>query len=143
MVIILKFKKTSMKRMLKGVGLSLVLACVCTLAMAQNSQMPSDQMQSSDVRASKMTEWMKTNLNLTDDQVNKVQDINMKYAVRMDSLKKSISDIPDRSVGIKSESDARDAELKGVLNAQQYKTYLDKKSELKEKYKDKTQGSAQ
>lgn len=132
-----------MKRMLKGVGLSLVLACVCTLAMAQNSQMPPDQMQSSDARASKMTEWMKTNLNLTGDQASKVQDINMKYAVRMDSLKKSIGDIQDRSVGIKSESDARDAELKGVLNAQQYKTYLDKKSELKEKYKDKTQGSAQ
>jgi len=132
-----------MKRMLKGVGLSLVLACVCTLAMAQNSQTPSDQMQSADVRASKMTEWMKTNLNLTGDQVNKVQEINMKYAMRMDSLKKTIGDIQDRSVGIKTESDAKEAELKTVLNPQQFKTYLDKKNELKEKYKDKTQGSAQ
>lgn len=132
-----------MKRMLKGVGLSLVLACVFTLARAQNSQMPSDQMQSSDARASKMTEWMKSNLNLNADQVSKVQDINMKYAVRMDSVKKSLGDISDRSVGVKSESDARDAELKGVLTDQQFKTYLDKKKELKDKYKDKTQGSAQ
>lgn len=129
--------------MLKGAGLSLVLACVFTLARAQNSQSASDQMQSADSRASKTTEWMKTNLNLNADQVNKVHDINMKYAVRMDSVKKSLGDISDRSVGIKSESDARDAELKGILTDQQYKTYLDKKKELKEKYKDKTQGSAQ
>jgi hypothetical protein len=132
-----------MKRMLKGAGISLLLVCIFTMARAQNSQMPSDQMQSSDARASKMTEWMKTNLNLNADQVNKVQGINMKYAVRMDSIKKSINDIPDRSVGIKSESDSRDAELKGVLTDQQFKTYLDKKSELKEKYKDKTPGGAQ
>ncbi|HEV7424098.1 MAG TPA: hypothetical protein VGO21_02825 [Candidatus Paceibacterota bacterium] len=129
-----------MKRMLKTVGLSLVMACVVTLAWAQNNQMPSDQMLSPDARASKMTEWMKTNLNLTGDQVNKVQDINMKYSMRMDSLKKSIGDVSDRSVGVKSESDARDAELKGVLTDQQYKTYLDKKKELKEKYKEKTEG---
>jgi hypothetical protein len=132
-----------MKRMLKGIGLSFILACVFTLARAQNTQMPSDQMQSPDARASKTTEWMKTNLNLTPDQVSKVQDINMKYAVRMDSLKKTIADIPDRSVGVKSESDARDAELKGVLTDQQYKTYLDKKAELKEKYKDKMKGAGQ
>src|SRR5579872_2160643 len=104
-----------MKRMLKVAGLSLVMACVFTLARAQNTQMPSDHMQTPDARASKTTEWMKTNLNLTPDQVNKVQDINMKYAIRMDSLKKTIADIPDRSVGVKSESDARDAELKNVL----------------------------
>jgi hypothetical protein len=140
MIIILNLKKTTMKRMLKTVGLSLVMACVVTLAWAQNNQMPSDQMLSPDARASKMTEWMKTNLNLTGDQVNKVQDINMKYSMRMDSLKKSIGDVSDRSVGVKSESDARDAELKGVLTDQQYKTYLDKKKELKEKYKEKTEG---
>jgi hypothetical protein len=132
-----------MKRTLKVAGLSLILACIFTLARAQNSQMPSDQMQSPDARATKMTEWMKNNLNLNADQVSKVQDINMRYAVRMDSLKKTIGDIPDRSVGIKSESEAKDAELKGVLTNQQYKMYLDKKSELMEKYKDKNKNAAQ
>ncbi len=128
-----------MKRMLKMAGLSLVLACLFTLAKAQNGQ--TDQMQSAESRASKTTEWMKTNLNLTADQASKVQEVNMKYAVRMDSLKKSINDLPDRSAGIKSESDARDAELKGILNEQQYKTYLDKKAQMKEKYKDKGQAA--
>lgn len=132
-----------MKRMLKGAGLFLVFACVFTLARAQNTQLPSEQTQSPDARATKTTEWMKTNLNLTPDQVNKVQDINMKYAIRMDSLKKTIADIPDRSVGVKSESDARDAELKTVLTDQQFKTYLDKKTELKEKYKDKMKGATE
>jgi hypothetical protein len=61
----------------------------------------------------------------------------------MDSLKKTIADIPDRSVGVKSESDARDAELKNVLTDQQFKTYLDKKAELKEKYKDKMKDAGQ
>ena len=128
-----------MKRILKLTGLSIVLACVFTMAKTQNSQVPPDQMQSPDARASKMTEWMKTNLNLNANQVSKVQEVNMKYAFRMDSLKKSINEIPDRSVGIKSEDDAKDAELKAILTDQQFKTYLEKKKEIKEKYKDKTQ----
>jgi len=40
-------------------------------------------------RAAKLTEWMKTNLQFTTEQVALVQEINLKYADKMDDLRKS------------------------------------------------------
>ena len=38
-------------------------------------------------RSAKLTEWMRINLNLTDEQLPTVRDINLKYAKKMDALK--------------------------------------------------------
>jgi Spy/CpxP family protein refolding chaperone len=122
----------TMKRMLKQLGIAALLVCMFTLAKAQEAQMPS-----AEARASKMTEWMKSNLNLTADQASKVQDLNMKYAVKMDSLKNSNLDKQNRFDVMKSEGEAKDAEMKSILTADQYKTYQEKKQEMKSKYKDK------
>jgi Spy/CpxP family protein refolding chaperone len=122
----------TMKKMLKQLGIAALLVCMFTLAKAQEAQMPS-----AEARASKMTEWMKSNLNLTADQVGKVQDLNMKYAVKMDSLKNSNMDKQNRFDVMKSEGEAKDAEMKSILTADQYKTYQEKKQEMKSKYKDK------
>ncbi len=127
-----------MKIMLKHLGISVLLVCMFALTKAQDAQMPS-----AEARASKMTEWMKTNLNLTADQLGKVQEINMKYAVRMDSLRTSVTESQARSVAIKTDSDEKDAELKGILTSDQYKAYLEKKQEMKEKYKDKMKDKSQ
>ena len=37
-------------------------------------------------RAGKLTEWMKTNLQLSDSQVSQVRDINLKYAKKTQGL---------------------------------------------------------
>lgn len=122
----------TMKRMLKHLGIAALLICTFTFARAQEGQMPSPE-----ARASKMTEWMKTNLNLTADQVSKVQDLNMKYAVKMDSLKNSSLDKQNKYDVMKSEGETKDNEMKSILTADQYKTYQEKKQEMKMKYKDK------
>ena len=127
-----------MKRMLKHLGILAVLVCMFSLANAQTGQMPTDkQMPSAETRAAKMTDWMKTNLNLTGDQLTQVQALNMKYAVKMDSLRNSSQAKEDKFAAMKSDEAARDAELKGILTDEQYKAYEEKRQEMKEKYKEK------
>jgi hypothetical protein len=127
-----------MKRMLKQLGVSALLICMFTLAKAQDKQMPP-----ASERASKATEWMKTNLNLTADQVSKVQDLNLKYAVKMDSLKNSSLASQDKMTTMKSDKASKDAELKGILTDEQYKTYQEKKQEMKDKLKEEKNKSTQ
>ncbi len=129
-----------MKRMLKQLGISALLVCMFTLVKAQDKQMaPSSE------RASKATEWMKSALNLTPEQVSKVQDLNLKYAVKMDSLKSSSLAKEDKMTVLKSEKESKDAELKSILTDAQYKTYQEKKQEMKDKMKeeDKSKGANQ
>jgi len=122
-----------MKSMLKQLGLSVVLVCTFALVKAQNGQMPT-----AETRASKMTEWMKTNLSLTADQLSKVQELNMKYAVKMDSLRNSSLEKQDKHAAMKSGNETKDSELKGILTSEQYATYQEKKKEMKGMYKDKS-----
>ncbi|HEY6436360.1 MAG TPA: hypothetical protein VIY47_07200 [Ignavibacteriaceae bacterium] len=87
-------------------------------------------------RATKLTEWMKTNLQLTTEQEAPVQEINLKYANKMDDLRKSSQGRRAKMQTLKSDSKAKDAELKKILSADQFKTYLAKKDEIKKKFKD-------
>ena len=87
-------------------------------------------------RAAKLTEWMKTNLQLTAEQVSPVQEINLKYANKMDDLRKSSQGRRAKLQTLKSDNKAKDAELKKILTADQFKTYLAKKEEIKKKFKE-------
>ncbi len=87
-------------------------------------------------RAAKLTEWMKTNLQLTAEQVSPVQEINLKYANKMDDLRKSSQGRRAKMQTLKSDNKAKDAELKKILTADQFKTYLAKKEEIKKKFKE-------
>ena len=79
---------------------------------------------------------MKTNLQLTDDQVPKVQDINIKYANKMEEVKNNVAGKRQKLMTLKENDAAKDAELKQVFTDSQYKTYLTKKEELKKKAKE-------
>jgi len=127
-----------MKRMLKQLGLTALLIGMFTLVKAQDKQMaPASE------RASKATEWMKSNLNLTADQLPKVQDLNLKYAVKMDSLKNSSLASEEKMAAVKSDKASKDAELKSILTDEQFKIYQEKKQEMKDKYKESQGKSAQ
>jgi len=127
-----------MKSILKNMGISALLIFMFSLAKAQDTKMPS-----AEARAAKMSDWMKTNLNLTTDQLTRVQDLNMKYAVKMDSLRNSSLAKEDKFASMKSDGAARDSELKGVLTEDQYKIYQDKKQEMKGRYKEKAKEKSQ
>lgn len=124
-----------MKSMLKHLGITALLIGALAVAKAQDGQMPS-----AEARAAKMTDWMKTNLNLTADQLGKVQALNLKYAQKMDSARNNTGDRQAKFAQMKSDNEARDTELKGILTDDQYKTYQEKKQEMKSKYKSKSMG---
>ena len=97
----------------------------------------SAQKMTAEEQANKMTDWMKTNLKLTDDQVAKVQAINLKYANKMHEAKNSTQSKDEKKSSMKAESAAKDSEMKGVLTADQYKSYMAKKEEMKKDMKEK------
>ena len=87
-------------------------------------------------RSAKLTEWMRINLNLTDEQLSTVRDINLKYAKKMDELKTNSLPKSEKMKQITDNDKAKDGELKNVLTASQFQTYLSKKQEIKKKFKE-------
>jgi Spy/CpxP family protein refolding chaperone len=62
--------------------------------------------------AKKQTEWMKKDLSLSEDQTKKVEDINLKYAKKMESIHQN-----------------KEKDLQDVLNKDQFEKYKAKKAE--------------
>ncbi len=87
-------------------------------------------------RSAKLTEWMRINLNLTDEQLPAVRDINLKYAKKMDALKTNSLPKSEKMKQIEDNDKAKDKELKDVLTGSQFQTYLSKKQEIKKKFKE-------
>jgi hypothetical protein len=98
-------------------------------ASAQRTMKPAEE------RAANTTEWMKTNLKLNEDQTAKAQDINLKYARRMDELQNSSDNRSVKITTLKKEMDAKDAELKQVFTDEQYKSYEARKAEMKTNFR--------
>jgi hypothetical protein len=87
-------------------------------------------------RAAQLTEWMKTNLQLTEEQVPKIQNINRKYANKNEDLRLSTLNKKQKLQTLELNEQGRDAELKQVLTESQYKTYTTKKHEIQDKMKE-------
>ena len=88
-------------------------------------------------RAGKLTEWMKTNLQLSDSQVSQVRDINLKYAKKTQGLQTTTLSRNEKMQVLKDNDKARDAELKNIFTADQYSTYQSKKDEFRKQMKEK------
>jgi len=87
-------------------------------------------------RSAKLTEWMRTNLRLTDEQLPAVRDINLKYAKNMDAIATNSLPKSEKMREITENDKAKDKELKDVLTDSQFQTYLSKKQEIKKKFKE-------
>ena len=118
---------------------SFLLVPLLTLVLSVSAQ--EKQHMNPQEKAQKLTDWMKTNLKLTDDQVAKVQPINLKYAQKMADTKNSTQDQKAKMDAMKADEEAKDAELKAVLTPEQYTSWEAKKADMKkemmEKMKDK------
>jgi hypothetical protein len=93
-------------------------------------------MPTAEERSAKITEWMKTNLNLTPDQIQKVQEINLKYAKKTDDLVAGNYSKDDKKQIARTNNEAKEAELKNVFTEEQFTTYKAKKEELKKQVKE-------
>ncbi len=81
-------------------------------------------------RASRQTEMMKDGLNLTSAQEPKVSAINLKYAKKMEDVRK-IADTAAMRKSVKSLNQQKESELKTILTAEQFKLYLKQMEEMK------------
>ena len=88
-------------------------------------------------RASKLTQWMKTNLQLNDDQATQVQTINLKYANKTQGLQTQSLSRKQKMQTLKENDKAKDAELKTVLTHDQYNSYQAKKDEVRKQMKER------
>ena len=88
-------------------------------------------------RATKLTEWMKTNLQLSGDQVTQVQTLNLKYANKTQELQTQSLSRKQKMQILKDNDNAKDAELKDVLTTDQYNNYQAKKEEIRKQMKER------
>src|SRR5882672_2392213 len=121
--------------MKKKIVYGLLMSALLLLFINAHSQ---DKMKANpeDV-AKKETEWMKTNLKLTDDQTSQAQAINLKYCNKMHDMQGGSLTKQQKMEAIKTDQQAKDAEMKNVLSADQYKSYEAKKTEMKKQMKEK------
>ena len=76
-------------------------------------------------------EWMKSNLNLCDDQFSAVADIIMRYDIRFDSINRSHVDRFVKFQRTYLLKQARDNELKFILSEKQFLLYQRKSTRKK------------
>jgi len=97
--------------------------CVGMMFAQQQGQKPSPKVKATpEERATKQVEMMKKTLNLTPDQVTKMQAIQTQFNKDQEASKGTKQDM-------KAKMDAYDAQVKGVLTPDQYKKYVDQKAE--------------
>ena len=106
--------------------------------LTQVSAQASEQLKNAtpEERAQKITDWMKTNLQLTDTQATSVHAINLKYANQNESLKEGAAGRREKYKKLKDTQAAKDQELKGALTTEQFNIYLNKKKELQQKMRE-------
>jgi len=100
--------------------LVLTLSILFAMALVVNAQPPS-----AEEMAKRQTDEMKASLNLTADQLTKVEAINLKYAKKMSEMfaQGPPSDFDEMRSRMEENQKARRAELEKVLNADQLKKY--------------------
>jgi hypothetical protein len=121
---------------MRQINLRYLLFLPLMLIFANLRAQDKSAMPSAEERATKMTDWMKSTLQLNDTQLSQVQAINLKYANKRQEMMNNAQGKKDKDAW-KADEAAKDAELKGVLTDDQYKTYQTKKEEMKKEMKEK------
>jgi len=82
-------------------------------------------------RAEIINDWMKETLQATDEQMPKLEALNLEYAKKMEGVRQIDGKI-NQLKAAKNISDEKDQKLKTILTGDQFSTYQKKKSELRE-----------
>ena len=83
-------------------------------------------------RASKQTEMMTKQLDLTAEQQAKVMEINLKYSQQMaNQVAQAKEEMAADRDNMKSQMAAKDTEIKQVLTPEQYQQWQDKRQEMR------------
>ena len=88
-------------------------------------------------RAAVQTEMMKSKLDLSADQLEPVQALNLKYAREMDPVLKGSGGLFERLKKAREIAHAKDAALQGVLSEAQFQKYRAAKEEMRKELEQK------
>jgi hypothetical protein len=116
--------------------LSTFLACLFAVGFCITAHSQQTSSFSAESYAAKLNDWMKTNLQLTSEQIPKVEEINLKYAKRLEALKAKTIPRRQKLDILKADDKDKEKELKEVLTVDQFKTYQTKKNEIKKQMKE-------
>ncbi len=117
--------------------LCIVTMLVGCLFLSVNIVNAQQMTKSAEDRAKMLTNEMKSKLSLTDEQYQKVYDINLKYAKQVDQTAKTATDQKAKLQLFKSNHEDKAKEFKKVLTPEQYKMYEDMTKEAKKEAKEK------
>lgn len=96
--------------------------------------------QDSKSQAQKMTDKMKTDLNLSDDQVSVILPINQSFTESLSALRTSSGGKLTKYKKFKAADEKRDNALKEILTDEQYSLFKKQKEENREALKDARKG---
>jgi hypothetical protein len=113
----------------------LILLQVCLLftTVAVHAQTEERTPLTAEERATKWTQWMKDELNISAEQETKVHEINLKYAQQAQTVRSQEGSRKSKFKEVKSIDDAKDGELKTVLTPEQFEQYQTKKRDMQKK----------
>lgn len=103
-----------------------------------------DSLKTAEGRAKAISQKMKTKLNLSDDQYNKVYEINLKYGKQNETVMQGSGDRMTKFQTLRTQNEEKNKELKTVLTKEQYEEYekiqKEMRQEAMEKMKDRRRG---
>jgi len=108
----------------------LLSVCLAIIGFQVNAQQPGGGGRTPEERATMLTEMMKEQLSLTSAQEPKVKAINLKYANKMQDVRKMTDTAAQRKL-TESLNKQKDGELKTVFTADQFKNYQKLMAEFK------------
>jgi Spy/CpxP family protein refolding chaperone len=119
-------------KIMRGLLMLLIFLSISALkAQTTIEKVKNGQYGTPQERAAELDQQMKEGLKLTDEQMPKIQDINLRYSVRTENevAKTNMSSWSKYRKICAIQSD-KDKELKRVLTAVQFKKYAKKRDEL-------------
>lgn len=118
----------------------MIVAALAGMSVAVQAQ-DKEGRKTPEERAQLRTERLTKELELSPEQATQVQAINLKYADKMDELRKERE--AERGAmrsDAQAMGDAHDTEMKAVLTADQYAKWTTRKEELKARHAEKRKG---
>jgi len=118
---------------------SLIAICLLVGATAFAGELDTLKNTTPAERAKAQTAMMKEKLGLTDEQVSKIGALNLKYAEQMDPIIKGSEGPFMKARDVRNVEEQKEAELKGLLSADQFQKFQTMKEEMREKLMDQIQ----
>lgn len=87
------------------------------------SAQPQHGFPSAEERATRTTEKLKSELNLSEKQIKQVSEVVLKYAKKGEELRDKAADRSEMMQNMKKLTSEQDKELKKILNKDQFKKY--------------------